>query len=456
MKKRVGMVLGAVLLVGLAVIMLIPTSRYLLSGWLTREAFFQGKPTTYWVSALKGDEQAFGRRDVSRDVGKELREGGAAAVPVLVEMLQNDDKNVRFQALLALKLIHPEDPSVPPALSEFLAKEADVSRRGLALATLQEMNVQLARTALIDALQRNPKDEWAASSLGAMGPEARDAVPVLRAALAEDPFSFSVAQALWRIDRQASPPILLALAFERPQDPGNLALVREIGVQARDAIPGLVESLVSPRAEVRARAALVLGQLKEVAAEEAVIRALTRALADEAVGVRVRAAEALAVLRPAGANDTDGLLAGLKDADSAKRNQAAAALGRTRPDARIVQALIDVLKDQAVEVRQSAMLALARMGPAARSAVAALTEAVRDEHVCLWAVSALARIGPAARAAVPVLLEATSSQNPDIRMAAFQSLKLIDPSATGVKLPGRSFRRGNSSADTRKQSGSPK
>src|SRR5689334_15225750 len=106
MKRRPLLWLGILLAIALVLALAFPTSHYVLIGLLQNEAFYDGKPTSYWVSALK-KQGYFGAEGPPRDVGKILWQAGAAAVPVLVDMLQEEDDDVRFQALLALYAMKP-------------------------------------------------------------------------------------------------------------------------------------------------------------------------------------------------------------------------------------------------------------------------------------------------------------------------------------------------------------
>src|SRR5437773_7014777 len=86
---------------------LFPTIIYLPIGLVKGEATFDGKPTDYWVHALK-KEGFLGGSPPSGDAGKTLRLGGADAVPVLCEIAQGPDDELRSQALMALNLMGAE------------------------------------------------------------------------------------------------------------------------------------------------------------------------------------------------------------------------------------------------------------------------------------------------------------------------------------------------------------
>jgi hypothetical protein len=74
MKRYCLVGLAIVLVVSLAAVLCFPDTRFRINGWLRGEAFFQGKPTSFWILALKRDPSVEGLVP-SRDVGKYLREG---------------------------------------------------------------------------------------------------------------------------------------------------------------------------------------------------------------------------------------------------------------------------------------------------------------------------------------------------------------------------------------------
>jgi HEAT repeat protein len=141
----------------------------------------------------------------------------------------------------------------------------------------------------------------------------------------------------------------------------------EIGAPAVPGLLGILASGAGSRA--RKLAAFALGEIADTGSE--VAGALARAARDPAAAVRINAVEAL----------------GLKPATPS----AIAALSRA-------------IKDPDPQVRFSAALSLAQIGPAAEAAVPALEDALHDEnrYVPGYAVEALERI--ATPAAIRVLL----------------------------------------------------
>jgi len=89
---------------------------------------------------------------------------------------------------------------------------------------------------------------------------------------------------------------------------------------------------------------------------------------------------------------------------------AAEALGKL--GAGSVDALIAVAKDGKRDplIRQKAIGGLATIGPDAKSAVPALTDAIKDKDVRIDAAIALGAIGPNAKSAVDALTEAAGDK----------------------------------------------
>jgi hypothetical protein len=132
--KRLCLALGVPLALALLVL-LIPFSRDVVVGWACGEAFFQGRPTHYWEEAVKeGWDRWVRQRRVGEPyspptwldrlrewLGQEddspaVLEATEGAVPVLVELLQSQDADVRRSAALALSSAHARPDLVVPAL----------------------------------------------------------------------------------------------------------------------------------------------------------------------------------------------------------------------------------------------------------------------------------------------------------------------------------------------------
>ena len=92
-----------------------------------------------------------------------------------------------------------------------------------------------------------------------------------------------------------------------------------------------------------------------------------------------------------------------------------------------VRPLAIALKDKNEDVRESAAVALGRIGSAAEKAVPALIEALKDKDswVRYYAAEVLGKIGPGASEAVPALTKALKDDDKKVRSAAKEALKQI-------------------------------
>ena len=145
------------------------------------------------------------------------------------------------------------------------------------------------------------------------------------------------------------------------------------------AVPQLIQALRDSDREVRACAAVALGELGDRRGVEPLIAALK----DESEQVRRRAAEALGELGDARA--VEPLIALLKDGYWVVRCYAAEALAKLG-DARGVEVLIAALKDESELVQRYAAVVLGQLGDA--RGVEPLKELLGDEDASVRAAAA--------------------------------------------------------------------
>lgn len=130
---------------------------------------------------------------------------GKAAVPALVEGLQSNKADVRWDVLTALGNIGPDASAAALPVAAVLT-DADPSFRTEAARTLGRIGS--GAKAAVPALAKALKDEMvtvrlhAAEALGQIGPEAKEAIPELKAALKDksDDVSSAAEDALARIN----------------------------------------------------------------------------------------------------------------------------------------------------------------------------------------------------------------------------------------------------------------
>jgi HEAT repeat protein len=177
-----------------------------------------------------------------------------------------------------------------------------------------------------------------------------------------------------------------------------VAALGEMGPQAREAVPALVEALRDVR--IRDEVLKALGNIGSETPEAA--PAYLESLRIE--GLRMLAAEKLERIgRPA----VPTLIDALKDEDPDIRETAARILGNLGPQAdQAVPALTAALKDPDRGVSVQAAIALGKIGPRAKAAVPALFEALQDPRVHEASMKALERIGFDSKDAIPALIGA--------------------------------------------------
>src|SRR5262245_59124008 len=180
MRKRF-LVAGIILLLlGAAVTLVVwfPVALYVPVAVVRQESFFGGKPTSYWARALKR-EPFLGEPTPEGDIGRILRDGGAASASVLRELAASDEDEVRSEALLALSLMGPEAKGAVPALEATVKKEKNSTRFLLASEALGNVDAAVAGAEL-GAIARDKAEDrgrraWALTALLKLAPSGREA-----------------------------------------------------------------------------------------------------------------------------------------------------------------------------------------------------------------------------------------------------------------------------------------
>ena len=102
MKSRLVMGLVLVLVVCLAVVVLVPAVRFAVLGYFRHEPFYEGEPTSYWVHALKANDNTV-RQHAAFVLGR-IGERSPEAAAGLIEALQDKDEFVRSNAATSAAL----------------------------------------------------------------------------------------------------------------------------------------------------------------------------------------------------------------------------------------------------------------------------------------------------------------------------------------------------------------
>ena len=303
------------------------------------------------------------------------------AIPVLREQLGHHDPFIRFSVASTLARIHPMSDDAYRILIDGL-QYVDTEFRNAVNAWgpnehKYDNAVEVQRDGQRFFNRENAGRAAAARELGALGPEAKRAVPQLVATL--------------KNRRYRSAPVAAAAALG------------EIGPEARTAVPAFLETLSSVAAPVSERpaseslidaACTALGKIGFAAADlpplyrmlenphrsynsipsafagappEAVPRLVDRVSSPDVLTAR-RAADALGNMGAKAGAGIPTLVAALRHPDPVIRTAAAMALGAINvSDERAVSALRGLLEDPDQTTRSAASNSLAKLDPKARS-----------------------------------------------------------------------------------------
>ncbi|HTU93994.1 MAG TPA: HEAT repeat domain-containing protein [Gemmataceae bacterium] len=418
--------------------------------------------------------------------------GDAEAAPALLAAFQGGRAAIVLEAGRALWRLGPKnEPAIPALLS---AAQGLIDKSAPARALLASFGPRVVPV-LVKALRDDEaaRREAAADILGRIGPPARPAVPALLAALKDKSSSVALmaAMALAEIDPTRGGAAVPLLA-DSVDVPGATVALAKIGPDARAAVPALIAALKPGKGNVQQELMRLNARLALARIGTPAVPALIEALKDKREGVALLAGEALGWVLPPPKQAVPALCAAVKNdrahaavyahalgllgpparsaapeltellTDAASRAEAAVALVRIDPQQadKAVPPLIKDLEAEDEKQRQAAVLALARLGPAAQPTVDALTALLRDRLLMkieiealgeVWAqaipglvgllksphaevrqraVLALGQIGPAARAALTPLIAALSDRDSAVRIDAAQILQALGAEAS--------------------------
>jgi len=352
--------------------------------------YYEGKSASKWVKMLR-DKDPDERRSAAVALGN-IGTRSPKVVPALISALDDRDRIVRVQTIIALGQIGPEAREAIPAL-----------------------------TALVEG-----KDKWislhAVSALGKMGQGARDAVPALVSALKDTDRNVRLhaVGALGEMGpeaREAVPALIETLKDIRVRDETLKALER-IGLETPAAAPALVGIL-----RVEGLYAFAAGNLVTIG--KPAVPPLIRALREQDPGMRETAARILADIGPQASQAVPELVNALNDSDRGVRVQAAITLGEIGPQATdAVPALFEALKDP--KTYEASMRALEKIGIDSKVAIPELIEALKYEDLRTYAAQGLLDIGPET---IPELIRALEGEYGPVRAYAAWILGKMGPDA---------------------------
>ncbi len=303
-----------------------------------------------------------------------------AAVPSLIEALDSPNRDtVKYAAYILGALKHRE---AIPRIARLFARN-DPEMRQFAVFALGEIGDQAAFETLTAGL-RDPENvvrEYAAAALERLGEQR--AIPALKQAIRiEQGAMFNMATALYTLGDREVVDILIN-RLRQPESVGRLYAVYALGkLRDRSTVEPLVECLTDPT--VRWLAVRALASLQDAA-----VTPLLAAAASRDPGVRLGASEALGDIGDRRAIPI--LLERIIDTDLGVRGVAAAALVRIR-DRSTSARLIELLRKGDPSIKAQVLRVLAALGDPATVADIIAAASSPDAAVRINAVFALGEL----------------------------------------------------------------
>jgi HEAT repeat protein len=298
------------------------------------------------------------------------------AVPVLLDLLKSSDGGTHVEIALALTAIGA--PAVNPLLD--------------ALAQLEEK----------------------------LRPAVRPGSPVQQG---NPHIHEMIAQVLGLIGKPTVEPVMERIASKDPRVRAAAArALAACGSVAKPAVEKVIERLKDEDATVRRWSAEAIGSIGANAGES-----LASLLDDREESVRTAAASALCRIECDGAIRKTAAEKALKDDSSAVRIRGVELLWKADPQNREVVAKVrEMLAKE--ETRKAVLELLPRMKEVAKELVPVLTELFKEKSVALKteACAVLAGLGPAAKSAVPALLDLLKETTfPSLKQSILEALHAI-------------------------------
>lgn len=242
-----------------------------LPGWLAGDSFYRGLPARNWSWRLQSDDST-----IVEDARLKLEQGGAASVPVLIELLGQKSAEdwstakVRWMAAETLGKIGVEARAAAGPLMAAL-NDLDVHVRAVAASSLPAVDAPAEPTvpALVAMMQKEPSVE-PIRALSQYGPAASEAVAELIRLVGDEQLPSEVrwnaVRTLGKIRDAAAgaiPALVAQLQNSTPSIREHAAeALGDIGLAARDTAPALVPLLADIVPKVRRDAARSLGQIQ--------------------------------------------------------------------------------------------------------------------------------------------------------------------------------------------------
>jgi HEAT repeat protein len=352
----------------------------------------------------------------------ESKEQTALVIRTLIEGLESSDQRTLDLARHGLKQVAAfSNDQVRDALRRLVLDEQAQGRIPAATIFGQIGPTEADTKAILAASgQDSAEIRRAAGSalISSRVPLTKPTIPILLAALKDGESGEVIVHALAPAAKEDKQ-VLEALLRARRQDQDKrtrLAAIEElarIASESPEVVNGLLEALrQDPDSHVRRTAAEKLG---EVAAQSPqVIEALREALRhDEESYVRSSACRSLGRIGKKAAPALPELIAALRNDEANVRDDAASAIGAIATNEAQLQVLLPAFRDDPEwQVRTAAVKALAHVGIRSKKLVDGVVEALKDKEIIVQvaAAEALARLDPPNDAAVGLLRDLASTR----------------------------------------------
>ncbi|MCE9548480.1 MAG: HEAT repeat domain-containing protein [Planctomycetia bacterium] len=348
------------------------------------------------LKLVKNDDDRWGRAPVE-SLGKVVAESHLEVAPLVAELLPmqkdpDDSKRRRLANAIAVLPSKGCEAAIPMLIELLQDKESDVCAAAAnALAAHGDISSAAAQP-LMRMLEDSKRAEARTSAIAALGSNSAEPAPIVAALIKYVSGEKSVAEAA-------------------------MEAIGEKGAAGKDAIPAVSGMLTNGEKDVRRRAIATLQQIGATAPEAA--KSLLKVVqADPDVDVQVEAAQALLKIAPQDPQ-LPTAIAGMLGSDS----YAVSALLRESKQM-LAPILAAGLKHPNAAVRAKALEYLSKMDDKNAAAPAYLLAVKdQDAAVRAQAANALAALGGYDSTIAPVLVESLSSPEAEVRESALRSLR---------------------------------
>lgn len=291
----------AVVLGVVAILAILFEPTQVVMGTLTGDAFFQSRPTRYWLRALQAGpaEQA--------EATSQLEKGGKAGVPVLMAILgsRSSSAEVRCNSAEILKKIGPDAVEAGPTMVAAL-RDGDAHVQAVCASALPAVGVP-ADTAvpMLTTMLQSAHAVVAARALSTYRGAAAPALPILVEMLQDQSrpteARWNAARTIGKIGPAAvnTVPVLIGQMEDKESTIREhcAEAIGDIGPSAAPlGLPVLITALTDPNMRVRRDAVRSLGYLGEAA--QPAVAEVKKLLKDKEAMVKEAARDALKAIAP--------------------------------------------------------------------------------------------------------------------------------------------------------------